>query len=231
MSRAWLATSCVLHFAHPNSGEPTGHWQRLDGDLVYTWKPCVWSQSSVALETARFKFIKLKNTNQAIQSGIFASLAENPPTLCEHFYGCNITVLLQMAVTQGATKVMFSLSAFGLGKSGQNSLHFMVTGTATPASLASCPGGKSSSQLLVTSSPDTVSQYGIGIAWSWQLFLLANNSSLLFVSFSLRRKTATCSCPEKLWVPCISMTLSCFLSNSLKAFSLIWALAPSKLER
>lgn len=68
---------------------------------------------------------------------MFVSLAENPPTLCEHFYCCNITVLLQ-----GATKVVFSLSAFGLGKSGQNSLHFMVMGTATPASLASCPGGE-----------------------------------------------------------------------------------------
>ena len=51
-------------------------------------------------------------------------------------------VLLQMAVTQRATQVMFSPSAFGLEKSWQNSLHFMVMGTATPTSLALCPGGE-----------------------------------------------------------------------------------------
>lgn len=49
-------------------------------------------------------------------------------------------VLLQMEVAQGATKVMFSLSAFGLGKSWHNSVHFVVMGTAIPASLASGPG-------------------------------------------------------------------------------------------
>ena len=81
--------SGVLGLPQPNSVEPVGPWQCVDGDLVYTSKPCIRSQSSVALKRVRFKFIKLKNTNQAIQSGIYSSLAE----IRQHFVSTFIAVI------------------------------------------------------------------------------------------------------------------------------------------
>lgn len=88
--------------------DPISHWQGLDGGFAYSWKPCVWPLSSVALKTARFKFKSQGISTRQSKWCLFIS-SRNPPTLGGHFYCCNITVLLQMTVTQRAPKAMFCL--------------------------------------------------------------------------------------------------------------------------
>lgn len=102
--------------------------------------PVFGSLHSVALNTARFKFNSGKNTTQTKQNYIYFSQTEIPLKLLNRYYCCNIMVLLQMGVAQVSTETCsYILCLFGLGKSWQNSLYFMVMDTAAPFHWHSAP--------------------------------------------------------------------------------------------